>query len=158
METLGTPLLVIGALTRLDRPEAHGVQPTLKGDAGLAGGAPVARYHNATTSPWPFPTFTGALPWRVLPRRSSGAAYRYQRRSTAEIGRGLKIMVSPVRFRVSPLLFCGNLQEKRREDDKPTMRALHNTERRELSEIKTRRAVEIGTSGAPSFVIGKERF
>jgi 2-hydroxychromene-2-carboxylate isomerase len=50
------------------------------------------------------------------------------------------------------------LQDKRREEEKPTMRALHNTERRELSEIKTRRAVEIGTFGAPSFVVGKERF
>lgn len=29
MHTLGTPVLVAGALTRLDRPEAHGVESTL---------------------------------------------------------------------------------------------------------------------------------
>jgi hypothetical protein len=72
----------------------------------------VTLYHNATTTPWSLPAFTGGLRWRILLRCSSGAPYRYQRRSTVENGTGLKIMVSPVRFRVSLLLFCSGLQEK----------------------------------------------
>ena len=68
---------------------ASGLTPAL-----LVSAAPVVGYHNATTTPWPLPTFTGGLWWCILPRRSSGASNRYQRRSTAEIGTGLKIIVS----------------------------------------------------------------
>jgi hypothetical protein len=34
VEALGTPVLVVGALTPLNRPEAHGVEPTLDCGAG----------------------------------------------------------------------------------------------------------------------------
>jgi hypothetical protein len=112
----------------------------------------------ATRTSWLLPASPGVSGCRVSTRFNLGAANCDQRHSTVDSGTGLKIMVSPVRIRVSPFLFCRDLQEKRREEEKPTMRALHNTERRELSEIKTRRAVEVGTFGAPSFVVGKERF
>jgi hypothetical protein len=47
--------------------------------------------------------------------------YRNPRRSTGERGTGLKIMVSPVRVRVPPLLFSKDLQVKRGEEEEPRL-------------------------------------
>jgi hypothetical protein len=67
----------------------------------------------ATTTPCPPSPLHGALRRSALPIFSLGAFYRYPRGSTVEGGTGLKIMVSPVRIRVSPLLFYSDLQAKR---------------------------------------------
>src|SRR5829696_3794760 len=66
----------------------------------------------ATTTPWPLPAFPGGLRLHALPRFGLEALYRNQRRSTVKDGTCLKIMVSPVRVRVPPLLFSSNFQEK----------------------------------------------
>ena len=64
----------------------------------------------ATTTLWPLPALPGALRLRALPRFGLKALYRNQRRSTVKNGTCLKIMVSPVRVRVPPLLFLTDLQ------------------------------------------------
>ena len=66
------------------------------------------RYHN----PWLLPASLGVSGRRVLPRFSLGALNGNQRRSTVDSGTCLKIMVSPVRVRVPPLLFSRYLQVK----------------------------------------------
>ena len=58
----------------------------------------------ATTTLWPPPALPGALRLHALPRFGLGALNGNQRRSTVDSGTGLKIMVSPVRVRVPPLL------------------------------------------------------
>jgi hypothetical protein len=67
----------------------------------------------ATTTPWPLPALYGALRLHALPRFSLDASNSNQRRSTVKYGTCLKIMVSPVRVRVPPLLFSSDLQVKR---------------------------------------------
>jgi hypothetical protein len=59
----------------------------------------------ATTTPWPLPASPGALRFHALPIFSLDASYRNPRRSTVQNGTCLKIMVTPVRVRVPPLLF-----------------------------------------------------
>src|SRR5215213_5308024 len=66
----------------------------------------------ATTTPWPFPALPGALRLHALPKFGLGAPNGNQRRSTVKDGTCLKIMVSPVRVRVPPLLFSRYLQVK----------------------------------------------
>src|SRR5215207_6326380 len=73
----------------------------------------------ATTTPWPLSPLHGVLRRRALPRSGLGASYGYQRRSTVERGPGLKIMVSPVRVRVPPLLFSSDLQVKHDPQKEP---------------------------------------
>jgi hypothetical protein len=58
----------------------------------------------STTTRWLFLASPGALRLRPLPRFGLKALYRNPQRSTVKYGTCLKIMVSPVRFRVSPLL------------------------------------------------------
>ena len=65
----------------------------------------------ATTTPWPLPASPGALRFHALPIFSLDASYRNPRRSTVKYGTCLKIMVSPVRARVPPLLFSTYFQE-----------------------------------------------
>src|ERR671920_846061 len=65
----------------------------------------------ATTTPWPLPALPGALRLHALPRFGLKALYRNPRHSTVKNGTCLKIMVSPVRVRVPPLLFSRHLQE-----------------------------------------------
>jgi hypothetical protein len=64
----------------------------------------------ATTTPWPLSTLHGSLRLCALPESGSGAVNGYQRRSTVKYGTCLKIMVSPVRVRVPPLLLSRHLQ------------------------------------------------
>src|SRR5215212_9155850 len=78
---------------------------------GLVSISPVGTT-TATTTPWPLPALPGALRLHALPRFGLKSLYRYQRRSTVKNGTCLKIMVSPVRVRVPPLLFSRHLQEK----------------------------------------------
>jgi hypothetical protein len=66
----------------------------------------------ATTTPWPLPALYGSVRLHALPKFSLEALYRYPWRSTVHSGTCLKIMVSPVRVRVPPLLFCKDLQGK----------------------------------------------
>jgi hypothetical protein len=58
------------------------------------------RYHNLVAAPGASRRST----FHALPRFSLEALYRYPRRSMAKDGTCLKIMVSPVRIRVSPLM------------------------------------------------------
>ena len=64
------------------------------------------------TTPWPLQAPPGALRLHALPRFGLGALNGNQRRSTVDSGTGLKIMVSPVRVQVPPLLFSSILQGK----------------------------------------------
>src|SRR5215213_2536304 len=66
----------------------------------------------ATTTPRLLPASPGALRLHALPRFGLKALYRNQRCSTVKNGTCLKIMVSPVRVRVPPLLFSRYLQVK----------------------------------------------
>jgi hypothetical protein len=66
----------------------------------------------AATTPWPLQAPPGALRLHALSRFGLGALNGNQRRSTVDSGTGLKIMVSPVRVQVPPLLFSRNLQGK----------------------------------------------
>src|SRR5215212_1093421 len=69
----------------------------------------------ATTALWPLPALPGALRLRALPRFGLKALYRNQRRSTVKNGTCLKIMVSPVRVRVPPLLkYLQNMGKRQR--------------------------------------------
>ena len=79
---------------------------------GLVSISPVGTT-TATTTPWPLPALPGALRLHALPRISLEALYRYPWRSMAKYGTCLKIMVSPVRVRVPPLLFFRHLHVKR---------------------------------------------
>src|SRR5215212_10206892 len=85
---------------------------------GLVSIAP-ASTTTATTTPWPLPASPGALRLHVLPRFGLKALYRNQRRSMAKDGTCLKIMVSPVRVRVPPLLFSRLLQGIHVDDGEP---------------------------------------
>src|SRR5829696_3199948 len=67
----------------------------------------------ATTTPRLLPASPGALRLHALPRFGLKALYRNQRRSTVKNGTCLKIMVSPVRVRVPPLLFSRHFLGKR---------------------------------------------
>src|SRR5215213_5802990 len=78
---------------------------------GLVSIAP-ASTTTATTTPWLLPASPGALRLHVLPRFGLKALYRNQLHSTVKNGTCLKIMVSPVRVRVPPLLFSRLLQVK----------------------------------------------
>src|SRR5215216_4061113 len=73
----------------------------------------------ATTTPWPLPALPGALRLHALPRFGLKVLYRNQRRSTVKNGTCLKIMVSPVRVRVPPLLFSRLLQGIHVDDGEP---------------------------------------
>ena len=66
----------------------------------------------ATTTPCLLPAPPGALRLHALPRLGLEALYRNPRRSTVKYGTCLKIMMSPVRVRVPPLLFSRYLRVK----------------------------------------------
>src|SRR5215212_4176044 len=78
---------------------------------GLVNTSPVSTT-TATTTPWPLPAFSDVSRRRDRPDFSLGAPNGNQRRSTVDSGTCLKIMVSPVRVRVPPLLFSRYLQVK----------------------------------------------
>src|SRR5215211_6221248 len=78
---------------------------------GLVNTSPVSTT-TATTTPWPLPAFSDVSRRRDRPDFSLGGPNGNQRRSTVNSGTCLKIMVSPVRVRVPPLLFSKDLQEK----------------------------------------------
>src|SRR5215208_5985115 len=76
----------------------------------------------ATTTPRLLPASPGALRLHALPRFGLKALYRNQRCSTVKYGTCLKIMVSPVRVRVPPLLFLTDLQVKYSDTKSPGCR------------------------------------
>ena len=75
----------------------------------------------ATTTPWPLPASPDISVRSILSRFSVDAPYGYLRRSTVNSRTCLKIMVSPVRVRVPPPLFCKDLQEKRKDAVEPRL-------------------------------------